>query len=375
MQPVRTWWHAASLGEVAALEPVLEAVDHDERAGPFTVTTTSCAGRIKAEGIWPDRVSLAPLDFPRAVGRAMDARRPTSLVLVETELWPNWLTEAHRREVKVAVINGRISDRSWPRYRRLRSLFRPLVAPIQAFAIRTDLDAERFQALGARRDAIRITGNTKHDRFTRSKPARLPWGNYPVWTVGSLRPGEERTVVASFLALTPRHPDLKLVLVPRHPDLWPKLRGHLEAHGFRVALSSDPNPSDHLAQVLIVDTQGELPAYYAAATVIGVGGTWVPVGGHNVLEASLYGAPLIFGSHTANIEEEATALLVQGGAKRAETAPDLIDAIDRWLADHDARREAGARAKETLESFRGASRRTVDWLVHHGILVAGEKND
>lgn len=368
MEAVDTWWHAASLGEVAALEPVLDLAEEAGRRGRFVVTTTTRAGRRRAFTRWRHHVSLAPLDLPRAVRRAVSARRPKSLVFVETELWPNWLAEAQRRKVRVAVINGRLSDRAWPRYRRLRSLFRPLLAHVEALAVRTDLDRERFAALGARSEALAVTGNTKHDRLAREEPAGLPWPDALLWTVGNLRHGESEVLLDAYTALRARHPRLKLALVPRHPSSWPRLRENLEARGLRAAYRTAPRDEDTSADVLVVDTHGELGAYYAASSIISVGGTWVPIGGHNVLEAALAGAPVLFGPHTANARTEANALVENGGALRIETAPGMVEAIEGWIVDPESRREAGVRASTAASSFRGASKRTLDWLVHRGVL-------
>ncbi len=364
-----TWWHAASLGEVAALEPILTLAHRHGAAGRFVVTTSTVTGRRAAESLWGEAVSLAPLDLPRAMGRAFARRRPRSLVLVETELWPNWLIEARRRGTAVSVVNGRISDRAFPRYRHLAGLFRPLLAGLRAVAARSDVDADRFIGLGAPGDAVRVTGNLKHDRLAEAAPASLPWTGAAVWTVGSLRPGEERAVLAAFETLRGAHPDLRLVLALRHPDAWNALDRDLERRGLRAARRSRPAAADERAEVLIVDTHGELPGLYAASTAAFVGGTLVPVGGHNVLEAAVGGAPVLFGPYLANVAEDAEALLAAGGARTVTDANSLARALDTWLGDPAARERAAGAARETARALRGASARTLEFLIERGVLI------
>ncbi len=372
---VDTWWHAASLGEVAALEPVLERARRRMVAGRIAVTTTTVTGRSAARRLWGEAVTLGPLDFPGAVRRAFGARDPGSLILVETELWPNWLAECRRRGTAVAVVNGRLSDRSLPRYARLRLLFRPLLAGVQAVAARSELDAARFRTLGVPAEAVRVTGNTKHDRLAGAAPAALPWPEGPVWTVGSLRPGEEEPVLAAFASVRARHPDLRLVLALRHPRDWPGLERLLAERGLPAARRSRPAPEDGAAAVLIADTLGELPALYAAATAAFVGGTLVPVGGHNVLEAAAAGVPVLFGPHTANVAGDAEALLAGGGAVRVDGAEALASTLAGWLDRPRARAEAAAAAGAAVEALRGASDRALDWLVERGVLPPKTRHD
>ena len=366
LEPVDTWWHAASLGEVAALDPVLQRTSERFPAQSFVVTTTTRSGRDRANRLWPGQACLAPLDLPRGLGRALQVRNPERIIFVETELWPNWLTQAHARSIPVGIINGRLSDRSWPRYRRIRTLFRPLLRRVQAAAVRTETDAERFEALGVRPESLRVTGNTKFDGLTAGNPARLPWKNAPVWTAGSMRPGEEVVLLEAFTLLRTQGVDLRLILVPRHPAAWSDLEERLRARGLRVAVRSRSEAGDIDADVLIVDGQGELTAFYAVADIVFVGGTLVPVGGHNVLEAAIAGVPVLIGPHVATVREEANALVHAGGARWVATAKDMAAAVSEWLPD-DRRANVGARAKQVAESFRGGADRTLEWMLERGL--------
>lgn len=366
---VDTWWHAASLGEVAALEPVLEEARARELAGDFVVTTTTRTGREKARRIWPERARLAPLDAPRAVTRVLRGRRPRALLFVETELWPNWVRAAADETVPVGIVNGRISDRSWPRYRRWRGVVRPLLARVGAVAVRYDTDAERFLALGARPESVRVAGNTKHDRLLAAEPADLPWSDTVLWTTGSIRRGEEASVLDAFAALRPRFPRLRLALVPRHPvAMRTVLSRALEARGLQAAVTSKPAPGDAEAPVVIVDGQGDLPRFYAAASVVFVGGTLVDKGGHNVLEAAQCGVPVVTGPHLANVREDAAALERAGALVRVTSGAGLTEVVGGWLGDEARRREVGEAAAATAAAARGAAARALDWMAERGVL-------
>ena len=364
-----TWWHAASLGEVVALEPLLERARAEGLAGRFAVTVNTEAGRGAAQRLWGERAALAPLDLPRTTARAFDGRRPRALLLVETELWPNWILAARSRGAAVAVVNGRLSDRAWPRYRRWRSFFAPLLSQLGAVAARTEIDAERFIALGAPAEAVRVTGNAKHDRAATAQPAKLPWGAAPLWTVGSLRPGEEGAIFDAFAAVREREPRLKLALALRHPQDWGTLDAVLAGRGWRVARRSRPVREDAGADVLVVDTHGELASLYAASAVAFVGGTLVPVGGHNVLEAALAGVPVLFGPHLANVPDEARALMGSRGARTVRGADDLVEALGAWLADEALRLADAGACRAAAEALRGGSARAVAWLAERAVLA------
>lgn len=372
LTPVATWWHAASLGEMTALEPVLKRARERGLAGDFAVTATSATGRAVAERLWPGHVSLAPVDLPRAVARTLAARRPRSLIVVETELWPNWLGRAARSRTRLALVNARLSDRSFPRYRRWAAVFRPVLAAFGAVAARTEVDAERWIALGVRPEAVRVTGNTKHDRLRETPPLPLPWPEAPVVTVGSLRHGDETVVLAAMAAVAARRPDVRFVVAPRHPARWPDLAEQLEALGFPAAVRSTPRASDADARVLVLDTHGELSAAYAAASVSLIGGTWAPVGGHNPLEAAVNGSPIVTGLHTATVAQETAVLEAHGALRRAQDAGALVEALDGWLADGEFRSRASAGARAAAASLAGASERALEWLVERGVLAEPE---
>lgn len=366
-RPVDQWWHAASLGEVAALEPVIAAARERGLLGTFCVTTATVAGRDAARQISADS-TLAPLDFPRLVSRVLSARDPGALILVETELWPNLLGAAQRRKVPIAIVNGRVSDKHWPRYRRFRGLFGSVLKHVRAVAARTEIDATRYRELGVPEDAVTVTGNTKHDRLsTNVTPASLPWGDDPVWTAGSVHLNEAEIVLDAYERLRRRYARLRLVLAPRHADVVRGVTNLLEGRDLQWSKWSRREKRVG-KDVVLLDTRGELMSFYAASRVAFVGGTLVPVGGHNPVEPALLGVPVILGPHVGNVAEDDAALREGGGARRVAGVGEIAGALTVWLEDPASLREMGEKARETARSLQGGSARTVSWLVDRGVL-------
>jgi 3-deoxy-D-manno-octulosonic-acid transferase len=292
---------------------------------------------------------------------------------VETELWPNWVRTAARAGVRLGIVNGRISNRSWPRYRRWRGVVRPLLERVDAVAVRYGADADRFLDLGARPETVRVVGNTKHDRLLDADPAPLPWTDAVLWTAGSVRHGEEDAILDAFAALRARYPRLRLALVPRHPvAMRTTLSRGLESRGLRAAVTSAPSSGDAAAEVLVVDGQGDLPRYYAAAAIVFVGGTLADRGGHNVLEAACFGAPVVTGPHVANVREDVDALEREGGLVRVASPSGLHDVVAGWLADETKRAAAGRAAGAVAAASRGGAERALDWMLERGVLRPGD---
>jgi 3-deoxy-D-manno-octulosonic-acid transferase len=273
------------------------------------------------------------------------------------------------------MINGRISDRSWPRYRRWRALFRPFLRDMRAVAVRYESDADRFLELGVSREVLRVTGNTKHDRLVASSPAALPWPAGPVWTVGSIHPGEEVPVLNAYRSLRTDVPSLRLVLAPRHERAHDYFPEAVTAAGFRCARRSRPLPSDAEAEVLVLDTHGELDAVYAASAVAMVGGTMIPVGGHNPLEASAAGVPVLMGPYHANVTEDLDRLREAGGARVVTGDAELLEALRGWLLHPETRQEASVASRALVRELQGAAGRTLDWLVEREALPAASRGD
>jgi len=313
-------------------------------------------------------VHLAPLDLPRAVDRVLAARGPRSLVLTETEIWPNLLAAAAARGVRSSVVSGRLSDRSWPRYRRFRTALAPAFATLTAVAARSERDAERFAALGVEPAAIRVTGNTKADTVGEPPPRLdLPWERTaPVLVAASVHPGEESAVWDLFTAARGADPAARLVVAPRHLDRaepWLRFLGERAS----LAVRTRPARDDDRAEVLLLDTHGELRAALTGARAAFLGGTVRPVGGHSPLEAAAAGVLQVMGPHVDNVREEVETLARREGCVTGEEEP-RRRAVAAAFADEAYARARGDRARETLDAMRGASARTLAWLAERGAL-------
>jgi 3-deoxy-D-manno-octulosonic-acid transferase len=355
--------HASSVGEARTAVRLVEVL-RDQGRRVF-VSTATLAGRELLRAALPEvPCSLAPVDHPWCVGWALARVRPQLLVLVETELWPSWIAAAKRRGVSVAVVSGRLSDRSFPRYQRLRRLFSPTLRRLDAVGARSSLDAERFAALGVPRERIEVTGDLKLEvpeaRAVLPAELALALSETLIFVAGSTHPGEERTAPAVLERCRRQGLVAAAVVAPRHLEQVAAAERELRAAGATVRrrsrLAGSPLGD---GEILLLDTLGELPAVYGAAAVAFVGGTLVPVGGHNLLEPVLVGCPVIFGPHVENVREHAKIALQSGAGTRAEDTEGVAAAALELLRDPVVRRACAERGYRALEAHRGSLARTV----------------
>lgn len=363
----RVWVHAASLGEAQIGIALIERLEASGVA--CFATAVSEAGR-EALGRRLARVphAHAPIDHPFSVARAFDRIQPRALVLVETELWPFLIGTAFVRGVPVYLVSGRISDRSLPRYRRLRGLWRPLLSRLSGVAARTAQDAERFIELGARPERVCVLGDLKRDpQALRGRVAAdlvRALDGQPVCVAGSTHDGEEAALLDALSASEARGTSAVLVLAPRRLERVGAVMGLVESRGRRVVRRSrSTNPRLCPGDVLVLDTMGELAALYAVADVAFVGGTLARIGGHNVLEPVVQGAPVIFGPHLENVRENAEWLLESGAAVCVADASALSEAVFTLLHDPKDARARGRAGRDALLARGGAVRATERWLV------------
>lgn len=403
------WFHAVSVGEVNLLAPLLADIAERFSNWQCVVSTTTHTGmelaRRKYSGL---TVFYCPMDFTWAVRRAMRRVRPDVLALVELELWPNLIRAARQYGARVAVINGRLSDRSFRGYRRVRWLLGRVVGSIDLVLAQDGTYAERFRALGARAEAVHVTGSMKYDgaQTDRSNPAtRLlaeRAGIAPddtIWLAGSTQQPEETIVLDVFRRLVPRWPRLRLVLVPRHPERFDEVTRLVERSGLAFARRSawgrlvDP-PGDAPSkerqasagcpgggerwQVLLVDTVGELRDWWGTAHIAFVGGSLGNRGGQNMIEPAAYGAAVSFGPNTRNFRDIVASLLEHEAAVVVRDADELAAFVERCLADPGFADQLGRRAQRLVLRQLGATRRTAEllaWLVEqpaYGANVAAE---
>ena len=360
--PPAVWVHAVSVGEVQAALPLIERLRRELPGLPLVVTTVTPTGSERVR----ERLGSAvhhcylPYDLPASVGRFLDRVRPAVGVIMETELWPNLYAACEARGVPVVVANARLSPRSWRGYRRLGRLARETLRRVTVVAAQSEADAERFRALGAHPERVHVTGSLKFDLATPAslvesgEALRRVWGpNRPVWVAGSTHEGEEEAALAAHRTLLERWPEALLVLVPRRPERFERVAALVRRAGFRLARRS-AGAWDERAQVLLGDTMGELRLFYAAADAAFVGGSLVPHGGHNPLEAAALGRPVAYGPHTFNFDEIARLLVEEGAARRVGDAGELAATLAGWLADAAARTAAGERGRLAVARNRGA---------------------
>ena len=375
------WIHAASVGELNAARPLiarLSARVNAETSGPGIVLSTfTPTAAAQAAARYADdpgvRTVLAPLDRPRAVARWLDRTRPARLLLIETELWPELLSACRARGIPVALANARLSARAARRYRRVAGLFRPLLATIDPIACQSPTDADRFAALGARRDALTVTGNVKFDP---APPPTAPedlrraidaGGAQPRWVAGSTHRGEEAVVADAHRRVIEAVPDAQLLLVPRHPERVEEAERALGEHGlsYRRLSAWERDPGCGL-QAIVVDRLGVLAALYGLGEVAFVGGSLVDgIGGHNLIEAAQSGRPVLTGPYTEDQADAARGLEAVAGLARVADAESLATAVRAVLDPErgDAVFDAMPRnAAAFLAAQRGALDRTLEVL-------------
>jgi len=366
------WIHAVSVGEVLAARPLVPALRERFPGHRLFLSTTTMTGNAVAKksvrGV--DGLFYAPLDFPRPVRRVFDVLNPSLLVLVETELWPNLIHEARRRGTRVALANGRISARSFPRYLRVRRLVGAVLSEIDLFLMQGETHAERIRAMGAPADRVHVAGNLKFDAV---EPGKLPErlvrlihggaAHRPLWVAGSTVGGEEELVLSAFHHVRERVPQARLLVAPRHPERFSAVPALVEAAGFRCLRRSALDPGAWRdGEVLLLDSLGELAQVYALASVVFVGGSLVPSGGHNILEPAVAGKPVVVGPHMENFQEIADQFRSESALVQVASADELASEISALLLDEERRRGLGDRARELVDRNRGALRRTTDAL-------------
>ncbi|MCP1728631.1 3-deoxy-D-manno-octulosonic-acid transferase [Natronospira proteinivora] len=371
------WVHAASVGEVQAALPLLRALDNALPDRGLVVTTFTAAGARRLEEAAGDRVRrlMLPYDLPGPVNRFLDRIQPAALLVTETELWPNLFRAVHARGIPLMLGSARLSDKATARYRRIGGLIAETLSQVDLIAAQTEVDAERFRSLGAPLDRVETLGNVKFDLQAASSVVeqgiglrRSLFGDRPVWIAGSTRQGEEEKVLDAFERVRQDHPDTLLVLAPRHPERGGQLRQLVKARALRSVNRSEGGSADG-AQVFILDTLGELMTFYATADVAFVGGSLVPVGGHNLLEPVALGIPVLTGPYYDNAVDVADMLIAAGAVRRVMDAQALGDRVTELLADGGLRADQAAAGWRVIEANRGA----VDRLVTRLARLMGEE--
>jgi 3-deoxy-D-manno-octulosonic-acid transferase len=389
-QPHDLWLHAVSVGETIAARPVMAAIERMRPQTSVVITTTTVSGQTQAKQLFPNAtVTYFPFDFSFSVRRFLDHHRPRAFATMETEIWPNVLRIAKSRGLRLLLANGRLSDRSFPRYRFARPLLRRVLRFYDRILAREELDRERFVTVGAPLEIVETSGNVKFDYQPDESPLAIASqlesliAGRPVFVLGSLLEGEDEM----FIPLLGELKDVFVILAPRKPDRFDAVAGMLSNFRFvrrtqlvtpsvsegpgRAGGASLPHAPaqiprsawDDSVDALLLDTIGELARIYRYATVAFVGGSLVPAGGHNPIEPAAAGVPVCFGPSMSNFREIATLLLRDGAAKEVTAAKEAIDFARQMIAGESARKAMGDRARQTVAENRGASERTARRIV------------
>lgn len=366
------WVHAVSVGEVIAAIPLLQALREAFPQYHLLLTTLTPTGNATARqqiGKLVDAVGYLPIDFPITVQTALERVRPEVLIIMETELWPNLLITAYRRGVKTIIANGRLSDRSLPAYRRFRWFFSRVLRHVDAICTQSEEDARRFCLIGALPDRVHITGNTKFDQAASGaqevdvdalrQDLGIPAGA-PVLVVGSTRaPEEERLIAEAYRRLREEFPNLCIVWAPRHVEKAEAVAEVLRQEGFHPWFRTQGTPNIPQEQI-VLDTFGELGKVYAVGDIAVIGGSFVPLGGQNLLQPLAHGKPVIHGPHMQNFRDVAGMARQAGVAWTASNSSELVQYASRLLRDVHLREEVARRARMLIAEQQGASHRTVE---------------
>jgi 3-deoxy-D-manno-octulosonic-acid transferase len=365
------WVHGVSVGEILAAKTFVKALEQAFPETEIVISTTTSTGQEVALKTYPDhKVFYFPIDFSLSVSRIVNVINPKLIILIELELWPNFLGFAHRKGIPVAVINGRISKRSARRYSFAPAIVSAMFQNVALYCVQTKIYAERFRSLGVLDERLVVTDSMKYDSVRSPEDVDAPAirkrlgisPSAPVLIGGSTHPSEEQTLINSFLHLRKQHPDLRLILVPRHNERAPELEKDIQSTGETCLLFSSideqANP-DEPTPIILVDVMGELGHLYAAADLCFVGGSLIPHGGQNILEPANLGKVVLFGPHCFNFQESVDDLLAHNAALQVKDAQTLTSALADLLANPDRCKTFGEEAFATLEHKRGATLKTI----------------
>ncbi|MCC7178057.1 MAG: 3-deoxy-D-manno-octulosonic acid transferase [Acidobacteria bacterium] len=368
------WIHAVSVGEVLTARPLIADLRKRYPQLKVFLSTTTMAGQQLARRSVPnvDEVFYFPFDLGVFVRRTLDLVRPRIFLMMETEIWPVVLRECRRRGVKTAVVNGRLSTRSFPRYRMIRPFMRRVLQDVDRFCVQSDESARRFIDLGADPARVVVTGSLKFDSLdppgqVRARDRVLRYfrvpASRPIIVAGSTMKGEETAVLRAFRRVRVTMPSALLIVAPRHPERFTEVEQLCRSEGWKTARRSElAIDADPRADIVVLDTIGELATLYQLGTVVFVGGSLVPTGGHNVLEPAIFGKPIVFGPHMENFREIADTFLASGAAVRLEDEGQLEEAFLGLLGDPVRRARLGAAARALVEANRGAKDKTMTVL-------------
>lgn len=366
-QPV-IWIHAVSVGETRASEPLVRALRGTYPGARILMTHATPTGRTAGREVFGDDIRQAylPYDLPWLAQRFLRRARPSLGVIMETEVWPNLFQACQSANIPVYLVNCRLSERSARGYRRLPSLVVPTLAALTGIVAQSEADARRLIEVGAPADRVSIGGNLKfevpvpEDASARAAALRALIGERFVWLAGSSREGEERLLIEAWRQLC--DDDALLLVVPRHPQRFEEVARLLRAADPALARRSENRPVGAKTRIMLGDSMGEMAAYYDVCDVAFIGGSLVPLGGQNLIEAALAGKPILIGPHTWNFQESTEQALAAGAAMRVDSASALAEAVRALRDDAALRTRMGAAGKTFALRHQGTTQRTLACL-------------
>ncbi len=385
------WIHAASVGEVVAASPIARELKRRYPNEMVVVSVVTATGHNMAKRIIPeaDGHIFFPFDLPVITNRIVDIVDPKAIILVETELWPNFLRLAWKRNTPVMMMNGRISDRSMRRYSLIVRFTSKMLLQIRRFCMQSAQDAEHIIAMGAASDRVMVMGNTKYDQtYAEVSPEEKVQlkkefhfeGAYPVIVAGSTHSGEEEILIHVFRSILKIYPHAHLLMAPREITRAALIKMGVKSTGLTVVRRTEMKASDDISgdhQVTILDTIGELGRLYSLADVVFVGGSFVKVGGHNILEPAAHGKPVFVGPHMFNFREVFDLLSRRDACIMVKTETEFLDRLTELLADPERMKEIGENALQVVCENQGATKRNVDsfeeLLNESGVHLGGGK--
>lgn len=372
-KPGTIWLHAVSLGELIAARPLINALRKNFPKYPVLITNMTASGAGLAAQMANDDIKYAylPYDVPTAVNRFLDRAQPKLAVIMETELWPNLIHYTAKRGIPILIANARLSERSCKGYRKIKFLTEPLLQDITVIAAQTQADAQRFIDLGASAAKTPAWGNIKFDvpypeeLVAKGRALRQSWGEpRPILIAASTHGGEEEKVLTAFAQLRESYPQALLILVPRHPERFDEVAALCQKRGFSTVRRSQNLPCSPETAVFVGDSLGEMFVYYAAADIAFVGGSFAPIGGHNLLEPAALGLPIITGPNMMNFVEITQLLTNASALINVEDENGLLSAWRELLADKSRQQQMGQNAQQVVADNKGALERHVNFIGH-----------
>jgi len=371
------WIHAVSVGEVEACRPLVKSLQITYPKHQLLITTMTPTGSERVKLLFSDSVAhcYLPYDLPLAINRFLKINRPVFGVIMETEIWPNLLLSCKQHNLPLVLANARMSDRSAKGYARFPKLTKMVLNSLRFIAAQGQHDRDNFHLLGADITDVHAIGNLKYETnlpasiVEQASAMRIMWdNNRPVWVAASTHEGEEEIILHASRQIRSKFPNLLLIIVPRHPERFDRVTALTHKTGFKTLRRSEQLPCSSDIQVLVVDTMGELPLFYAASDVAFVGGSLVPHGGHNILEPAALGRAVLVGPHFFNFNDITRRFIDAEAVIPVSQAEDLADNVIRLLDNAEQRAKMGEAGLKLIAASQGASMRLANLIKRHIVI-------